>query len=207
MIASKTAHLAQAINGASPGEGDIEFSNPVKVAYTSGQGQRIEIVAVGGVTFVKGGSGTSPKPWFKLDPKGTDAFSKSMSAVNDVSRSLDPRLLVSMMEGVKGKDMGTEQVGGEPTEHYEFEIPFSGASRMLSPEALKVMRGMLKQGTLKMPMATDFWVGGDNLPRRVVIVMEVSGLNQTTEATFSAWGKPVKIVAPPAAQVGPRPGV
>jgi hypothetical protein len=205
IVVSKTARMAQTLNGAPPGEGEIEFSDPVKVAYTSAQSQ-MEIVAVGGVTYVKAVAGTSTKPWFKLDPKATDAYSKSMSAVNDVSRSVDPRLMVSMMDGVVGQGLGTEEVGGVPTEHYTFQIPFSGVSKMLSPEVLKVMQAMVKQGTLKMPMAADYWVGNDNLPRRLAIVMEVSGQKQTTEATFSDWGKPVNIVAPPAAQVGPRPG-
>jgi hypothetical protein len=208
MTASGTAHLGQSLNGASPGEGDIALGDPVKVAFASGQGpKKIEIVAVGGSTYMKGAAGTSSKPWFKLDPRGTDAFSKATSSVNDISRSVDPRLMASMMKGVQGVDVGKDQVRGVATEHYAFQVPFSGASKMLGPQSRKLMQGMVTQGTLKMPMVVHYWVGHDNLPLRIGVVMEVSGQKQTTDATFSAWGKRVNIDAPPAAQVGPRPGL
>jgi hypothetical protein len=90
--------------------------------------------------------------------------------------------------------------GGQPGQgEIEFNVPVKVA-------CTTGQQGQ-EQGTLKMPMAVDYWAGDDSLPRRLTVVMDVGGQAQTTEATFSDWGKPLAIVAPPAAQVGPRPGM
>lgn len=201
MLAKKTAHMSITTNGTPTMEGDYEVGNPVKVAMKmSQQGLKLEVVQVGGLIYLKGIPGTS-KPWIKVDPKGTDPFSKAMASVGDISKSSDPRTLVETMEGVKGKHVGTEQVAGDSTEHYLFQIPVSSYAKVLGPEALKAMQGMVKG-----PIATNYWVGEDNLPRKMATTMVVGGKKQLTELTYSDWGKPVNIVAPPAAQVGPPPG-
>lgn len=161
----------------------------------SQQGLNLEVVQVGGVIYVKGIPGL-PKPWIKVDPKGNDAFSKGMSPMTDLAESSDPRALVSTMRGVRGKYLGTEQVGGESTRHYLFRIPISSYGKVLSPATFKALRS-----TVKRPIATDYWVGGDNLPRKWATSMVVSGKKTVSELTYSEWGKPVKIVAPPASQV------
>jgi len=196
MLAKKTAHMSLTNNGTPTMEGDYEVGNPVKVAVKmSQQGLKLEVVQVGGVIYLKGIPG-SPKPWIKLDPKGTDAFSKGMSSLTDVAESSDPRALVATMKGVKGKYLGTEQVRGEATAHYVFRIPISSYGKVLSPAVRKALRSSVKG-----PIATDYWVGGDNLPRKMATTMVVSGKKAVTELTYSDWGKPVTIVAPPAALV------
>ena len=201
MLAKKTAHMSVTSNGTPTAEGDYEVGNPVNVAMKmSQQGLNLEVIQVGGVIYIKGVPGMT-KPWLKLDPKGTDARSKALASVADVSKSSDPRALVETMEGVKGKYLGTEQVGGDSTEHYLFLIPISSYGKVLSPAVVKALRGMVKG-----PIATDYWVGEDNLPRKMATTMVVGGKKQLTELTYSDWGKPVNIVAPPAAQVGAPPG-
>lgn len=201
MIASKTAHTTLTGDGTQTAEGDYEFSSPVKVTMKISQpGSNMEIVQVDGVTYIKGVPGTT-KPWIKLDPKGTDPFSKVMTSVTDMSQSSDPRALVTLMAGIKGKDLGTEQVGGLSTRHYAFEVPLSAYGKMLSPPLLKLMQGMIKG-----PIAFDYWVDDADLPLKVTSSMVLSGKKSTTEITYSNWGKPVNIVAPPAAQVGQIPG-
>ena len=202
MLAKKTAHMSMTTNGTPTMTGDSEVGNPIKVAMKiSQQGLKLEVVQVSGLLYIKGIPGTT-KPWIKVDPKGTDAFSKAMASVsNEISKSSDPRALVETMEGVKGKHVGTEQVGGDSTEHYLFLIPISSYAKVLSPAGLKALKGMVKG-----PIANDLWVGEDNLPRKMATTMVVGGKKQLTELTYSDWGKPVNIVAPPAAQVGTPPG-
>jgi len=181
-------------------QGDYEFGNPVKLALKmSRQGLNMEVVQVGGVTYIKGLPGMS-KPWFKLDPKGGDAFSKMMASMVDVSKSNDPRSLVSMMTGIKGRDLGMEQADGVPTNHYAFQVPLSAYGKVLSPQILKLMRGMIKG-----PITMGYWVGDDNLPRKMSSEMMLSGKSSKTEIAYSDWGKSVDIVAPPATQVGSAP--
>lgn len=202
MIAKKTAHASLAIAGAPAGAGQYEFSSPPKVAMKmSQQGVDLQIVQVGGITYIKGIPGTK-KPWFTFDPKGTDAFSKLMASMVDSSKSNDPRALISMMNGVKGRDLGTEHVDGAPTHHYVFEVPLSAYGRVLSPQLLSVMKGMMK-GLIVMA----YWVDDEFLPRKLSTVMTLSGNEQETVITYSDWGNPVTIVAPPAAQVGGPPSL
>lgn len=201
MIAKKTAHMSLSTNGKPVGEGDYEFSNPVNVDMKmSQQGLNLEIVQVRGVIYIKGIPGL-PKPWVKADPKGTDPFSKAMSSMGDLSKSNNPRAAIAMMKGVKGRDLGTAQVGGVPTRHFAFEIGLSSYGKLLSPQLLAGVRKAIKG-----PIATDYWVGADNLPRKITSIVPLLGKKQSTEITYSDWGKPVHIVAPPAAQVGRVPG-
>ena len=76
---------------------------------------------------------------------------------------------------------------------------------MLSPATLNKGQEMLEQGTLKMPLTVDYWVSDDNLVRAIVIVMEAGGKKVVTTTGYWYWGRPVDIIAPPAAEVGPRP--
>lgn len=201
MVASKTAHMALATNGKPGGEGDYKFGNPVSVDMKmSQQGMDLEIVQTDGAVYVKGIPGL-PKPWLKVNPQGTDAFSKAMSSMGDLSKSSDPRAAISMMNGVKGRDLGTARVGGVATRHFAFKIKLSAYGKLLSPQMLKAAKG-----TIKDPIATDYWLGDDNLPRKVTSVVTLKGgKKQSTQITYSDWGKPVNIVAPPAAQVATPP--
>lgn len=199
MLASKSVHATSdgtAPNtGAVAGESDFEFSNPVKVAMKfSMKGMNLEAVAIGGLVYIKGIPGTT-KPWLKVDPKGTDAFSVAMSSVAGLSKSADPRLLNVLIGGIKGHYLGTEQVDGVWTGRFSFQLSMSAL-----PAGLTARPGM--EGA---HVAMDYWVGDDNLPRKVTTVIEVDGKKESTGSTYSGWGKPVNIVAPPAAQVGPPP--
>ena len=64
-------------------------------------GMTLEIVTAGGVVYLKGlpVQMTGGKPWVKIDPKGTDALSKSMSQLGNSTG--DPRALVDSLKGGK----------------------------------------------------------------------------------------------------------
>lgn len=197
MVASKTAHVTMATKGKQIGEGDLELTDPGKVAMKVSSGEtNISVVQVEGVIYIKGLPGMT-KPWLKVDPKGT--LGKAMSTLGDLSKQSNPRVMVSMMEGVKGKVVGTEQVGGVSTQHYAFVIPISAYGKAFGPE-------LPKQAGITKPLDVDFWVGDDNLPRKVNVVIDAAVKTQTS-VTYSNWGKPVSIVAPPAAELGTIPGM
>jgi hypothetical protein len=106
-----------------------------------------------------------------------------------------------MMEGATGKDMGTKQVSGVSTRRYAFVIPVSTYGKLFGPAVRKQTEAITKT-----PIEVEYAVGDDNLLRRVTTVRVTSGKKISTEITFSDWGKPVRMLAPPAAQVGPAPG-
>lgn len=200
MTAGKTAHATVNLAGKRLGEGDLELGNPPKVTMkVSQQGLNMEVRQVGGVTYIKGIPGMA-KPWIRLDPKGTDPFSKAMSSMGDLSKNYDPRTAISMMAGVTGRDLGMAQVDGISTRHYSFDIHLSSYGKLLNPQTLKAVKGMIRG-----PIVVSYWIGEDNLPRKVISMMQLQGKKVSTEVTYSDWGKPVTIVAPPASQLGKVP--
>jgi hypothetical protein len=159
-----------------------------------------EMVQVGGVTYLKA-MPHAAKPWVKLDPNGTGPFAQAMKPEGGPSNATDPRALVSLMAGVKGLDRGRAQVDGVSTRLYSFQITPPSHGKVLSPQTLKTLKGMTKT-----PITMSYWIGDDNLPRKITVPMEVNGMKQEAVMTYSDWGKPVRIAAPPASQIGIIPG-
>ena len=92
------------------------------------------------------------------------------------------------------------QVDGVPTTHYSFDIQLSSYGKLLSPQTLKTVQGMING-----PVTVGYWIDEGNLPRKITSVMKVNGKVISTVVTYSDWGRPVTIVAPPASQVGKMP--
>ena len=85
-------------------------------------GTTLEVVTKDGIIYIKGMPSrmTGGKPWVKIDPKGTDELSKSMSKLGN--NTGDPRALVDSFKG--GKATVKSRSGGQTT----YEI--TGASAL-----------------------------------------------------------------------------
>jgi len=120
MLKAKSGKGTISTSGGSAGTnatGSLQFA--VDGATTQAQGtftvagMTLEIVTTGGVVYIKGlpVQLIGGKPWVKIDPKGTDSLSKSMSQLG--SNTGDPRALVDSLKGGKATVKSTS--GGQTT--------------------------------------------------------------------------------------------
>ena len=121
-------------------------------------------------------------------------------------------LVSSAATGVK--NVGTATIGGTRTTHYQLTVDLAKAVSSARPAAQGRLRGLASLlGTGTVP--ADVWVDGKGLVRRVQVKLAVppakpgqapaspggSGFSATETVTYSDFGVPVRVTAPPAAQV------
>ena len=107
--------------------------------------------------------------------------------------SLDPSAMFDRLGDAfsGGTYVGQESVDGTPAEHYRFTLDGKALASAL-PSAAASAAGSIRSG-----QTMDVWF--DSAGRYRKMAMSLSGENVTE--TFSAWGTPVAVTAPPAAQV------
>ncbi len=140
-------------------------------------GQQMELISLDGVMYLKSalfaGSG---KPWIKVDPNGTDAFSKQMAP--SLKQSADLRASLEVYKGSTATLVDTSS----GLRHYRL----SNVTVTISPTAAPVSQKV------------DLWLDDQDRPAKMTTT--TSGV--TMQVTYSDWGAPVTITAPPADQVG-----
>ena len=112
------------------------------------------------------------------------------------------------------KNLGTATIGGIRTTRYQMTLDLAKAISRAQPAAQGRLRGLAALlGTSAIP--ADVWVDGKGLVRRIQVKLAVppakpgqpaaspggSGFPATETVTYSDFGVPVQVTAPPAAQV------
>ncbi|MPY78684.1 MAG: hypothetical protein GEV04_09330 [Actinophytocola sp.] len=178
----------------------------------------MEIRMLDNVMYVKlpsGMPGANPaKPWTKMDL--ADMSAAGGMDMGQLMEQNDPTKALEMLKG-SGEITGTEetQVNGEPATKYTVNVDFA---KLMSQYGggmgqLGDMRG-LKIDTIPV----EAWINAENLPVRFKMDMSEI-MNQAAKSsgqmpkgvnfdgahitmTYSDWGTPVSIEAPPASQIG-----
>jgi hypothetical protein len=150
----------------------------INVQATMGiAGQQMEIISVDGVGYIKSSLfASSGKPWVKLDPNATDAFSKQMAS--SMKQSSDVRAALEIYKGSTATLVDSS--GG--LRHYKLTNVMVTVSPTVAP----------------INQTVDLWLDDQDRPAKSTVV--TSGI--TVEVKYSDWGAPVTITAPPADQVG-----
>ncbi|RZS34022.1 hypothetical protein EV193_110172 [Herbihabitans rhizosphaerae] len=144
------------------------------------------------------------KPWMRATRGSDDPAAQMMTALADVMVDY----LDVAKTAAKFKASGTitsttsDQVDGRPTTHFKIETDLA---KLIEAEPNKYVKARLQElkdaGATTMP--NELWVDADNLPVRQVIHQpagkETGALKATI--TFSDWGKPAAVTAPPAGEV------
>ena len=143
------------------------------------------------------------KKWLRID-----LSQQAANAGVDFSSLVDTAQTLAPLEKglVSTKRLGRETVAGKPVTHYEAVVDVRRAARAL-PAYAKQIEAVQRATGLELGRITQHvWVGGDGRVRQIrsttptVVQGGVRG-SATQTITFLAYDVPVRITAPPAAQV------
>ncbi|MBW8485145.1 hypothetical protein [Actinomadura parmotrematis] len=146
---------------------------------------------------------TGGKPWAKLSLKQAGGASGiDLGKLMDQAEQQSPATQTRMLTASKDvRKVGTENVGGVPTTHYAGTMSPREALAKVDANTrttLEKTYGQLGATAIRF----DVWVGADDLPRKHVSVVPLSGGQTTTTVLYRDYGRPVTVQAPPASQTG-----
>ncbi|MGD9485127.1 hypothetical protein WDH52_18050 [Streptomyces sp. TRM70308] len=195
------------------GEGVLDFASGESRMTASAQGTELEQRVVDGVFYQRQGQdGSEDARWLKAD---LAELARSQGASGG-ARPHDPAASAEYAKAVSDEDVkevGTEQVGGVDTTHYQVSVDVSELARANEQAA-----GQLEQrvgDTLPM----ELWLDDDGLIRRQRVDLTVrppQGASASAEQApekakvsmvmeFDDYGTDVSVEAPPTDQTTPMP--
>ncbi len=199
------------------GTGQVEFTSgkvALQMDVTTPDGA-LGMVLVGDTLYLRipGSVAHTGKPWISVDPNGTDPASKALAAlVSEEQANADPsKTLAQIQSAGTITQTSSDQVDGQPATHYVISVNTAKlmASKAVTPQLRQLVSGSGVQ--LPATIGYDVWLNSANLPVRVSFSEQVtvSRTGRTTKfvvnMTYSQWGAPVSIQAPPADQVAALP--
>jgi hypothetical protein len=166
-------------------------------------GRTMRIVVLNGAFYLDLGQPMAGKQWLRIDAKGTDPMSKTFAPLLDTMRTQsDPATPLTSLRGVPAVSGGSGGVvDGVPTRRYTIKLN----SRQLLASLPATTRSTLGSALAGATSSTTYYVDAGTLPHKVVTVTTLKGRTSTNITTYSHWGQPVSIAAPPASQVGNPP--
>ncbi|MFD1825089.1 MULTISPECIES: DUF6612 family protein [Mumia] len=191
---ARSAHMTISMEAAGQkidAEADvITDSDPSKTAMRmtmDASGQSIEMTLVDGALYMKA-PGMPEGKWMKLSlDAAAGAAGESFGQLRD---SMDPtKSIENLKDALKSVTATgqTETIDGVEASRYDVVVDTSKIAGMEAAAAAQ----------LPAEITYEYWVGPDDLPRKVV--MDVAQIPM--EMTFTKWGEDVEITAPPAGQV------
>ena len=165
-----------------------------------GTGSGVEMRMIYPVTYMRlGAFALSPgKTWIKVDlQKAANTLGVKLPQVGG---NPSPADALAQLRGSKNaKKLGTETIDGVKSTHYRVKVDLDKALARATPQQRKALKNLIRaakrDGVDVVPKHVDVWIGDDGLVRRF---NEKFGSVGTLVMTFSDYGKPVDIEAPPA---------
>lgn len=174
------------------GQADLtgdELSSQVDLDTAQGT---ISVIATGGLFYLRSDQLVPGGKWLEIDP---DADSGLGALIGQLGGSSDPAASIEVLGGAtEVTATGEEEIDGTPTTAYRVVLPREAVADSLGadPQVAQLLPETLEY---------DVWVDADDLVRRVTSTVEVQGASSTTTVTYTDYGQPVDVQAPPAAQV------
>jgi hypothetical protein len=194
--------------------GSIKFSDPIaeQVTVSAPTGSE-QVLLVDNVFYMQIPSlqQVTGKPWIKIDPTDTSDPANQLfaSMVNSIKQNADPSQMIKNLEAggtLTGTD--TEQLNGQGTTHYKITVDIDKMIANQTDPTMKQMLGLAEQQGLR-NYPVEVWLDSHGLPIQTTINMPAlsaaPGSGGLSTVTYSDWGSPVTISAPPADQVGTMP--
>lgn len=202
------AHMvmsAQGTQGSVSAVGDIRMSatgvEENVVMKVGAQSMRLLLLSDGlylSMSTVKLPAG---KSWILISATGTDQLSAAMRPMFQTLQANSMSAVgAESMKGVAVKRVGVTTLGGTPVVRYAFsntQAQIEAALRLV-PTA---NRAKARAALAGMRSSVTMLVDADGLTRQVVTTTTQKGRRSTSTVTYSRWGRPVSITAPPASEV------
>ncbi len=181
------------------GRSGLEFS----VTTTAG-GRSVKMIYTGGAAYMNVGEKYQGKSWLRITAKGKDPLSKALAPLfTQLSTSLDVGSQVGAAQGSTITGSTRTEFEGRPVTKYtvvQSEQAFMAQLEKFA--ATPELRAQLRKQFKGASSETQLWIGDDDLPVRYDSrVVGGSAPGTTTTVTYSDWGKPVTISAPPRGDV------
>lgn len=169
----------------------------------------LDMVVIGDTAYLKlpEQMAATGKPWVKFDSSGTDPVSRALSGLlSEEKQNVDPSQSLSQLVGsatITRRSQDT--VNGQPATRYDISVDTQKMlhSKLVTPQLRQLLA---TSGASLPPHFTEvMWLNSDNLPVKFTLTEKVAGQQVHVTATYTDWGGPVDITAPPADQIGPLP--
>lgn len=149
------------------------------------------------------------KPWLKITANGTDPLSKALAPViKSAQQNTDFTSAIDQINtaGVLTKS-APDKLDGADVTHYWITIDMVKLAQAQTDPTLKDAMQKAVDGGAK-TTNEQLWVSKDNLPVKAITeVPTVNGATAAFTVTYSDWGKPVTITAPPASEIAQMPNL
>jgi hypothetical protein len=159
----------------------------------------------------EGSEGFGGKPWVKMDLRaiaersGDERALESMTGgLQDMNRSPSQQTAL-LLDSPSIERVGEEKVGGVPTEHYsgtltmEEALAADSSSDHLTAEEREELLGAMEKSGVK-GFDIDVWVDERDYPAKIDMTMDSPQGEITVSQTYSDYGTPVSVKAPPASE-------
>jgi hypothetical protein len=163
-----------------------------------------KLVVLKGAVYVAAGQPIGGKHWIKIDPNGKDRVSKAVAPLlSSMTGNLDTTAQLAHMPDAKLASATATTVNGVPVTKYV--VTMTERDLLSVTQAFHMPAEVKKQteAALKGAHGTStLYLDGNDLPLRAEsLVTGTARENSATVVTYSGWGEPVSITAPPATDV------
>ena len=197
------------------GEGEYDYENntgrttfDTSALAAAGFPRELKLLVDDKTIYLNLGGRLVETEWAKVDTTKTGNLGPQYKSLAELGNNSDPRAILAYTVGAKDdlKEVGDEEVRGEPTTHYKGTVDLKVAARRIGgpqAEALRTVIDTLKTSTIP----ADFWVDDDGRLRRFRHVIDLSkasaaaqaGISgkSTTTMEFYDFGTKVELDLPP----------
>jgi hypothetical protein len=200
--AKSTAQVALTTGSVATMNGAIRYrGNAADMSVTTNAGgQQIKLVLVDGVAYVSTGQRIQGKSWAKISGTGKDPLSRALGPVlTTLGTSMDVSQQLAKEPDAKIVSSSSTQLGGVPVTKYTVSVSERDLLAQLSGFGLTdTQRAQLEAQFKGAHGESVLYVDGADLMRRAENKV-VGGKAPSTQSvvTYSHWGDPVDISAPP----------
>jgi len=164
--------------------------------------QLVEGRIVGDALYLKLPAEDAPtgKPWLKISPEDDTPLAEGMRPFfEQLQQAADPTASLTLLGAATTVDeAGHATIDGVQTTRYDATVDLAKAMTAAKAPRAAQYRALLDAGVKRLDYSV--WVDAEDLPRKFSSTLDTPRGPVTSEGTYTDWGQPVRVEAPPAAR-------